>query len=374
MTAKDPDLIRLEEDKSRDEAILASIGDGLFVVDLDENVVLVNKAFEDMLGWKLSELRGKSFVKTIPAEDEEGNLFAPELRPISVALKTGHEIAQSKPDQGYYLIRKDGGRFPIAYKVTLVKLGTKTIGAVGVFRDVTEEIETSRAKTEFVAIASHQLRTPLGITKWYLEALKQDDYLKKAPDEFRTYIEELYKNNERVLALVRNLLSVSRIDQGQIKDTPKATDVVRLVKDIMIEMSIAAKEKGITLLLTTKPDHIPLMHIDPLRLHEAIENIVINAIDYNVPSGKVNVRIMYTGKNLRIIVRDTGMGMSAKDQERLFTKFFRSAESSEHRAGGSGLGLYVVKSYVERWGGRIIIESKVGKGSTFTIDLPFKKG
>jgi PAS domain S-box-containing protein len=372
MATKDPELAKLEEDRSRDEAILTSIGDGLFVVDLGGNVVLTNRAFENMLGWKLSEIRGKSFVEMIPAEDENGNLITPKLRPISTAIKSGQEIAQSKPEQGYYLVRKDKSRFPIAYKVTLVKLDGKTIGAVGVFRDVTEEIKTSRAKTEFIAVASHQLRTPLGITKWYLETLKQDDYFKRAPDEFRAGVEEIYKNNERVLTLVRNLLSVSRIDQGQVGDDPQPTNVARLVEDILKEMAIVAKSKNITLQLTTKPSHLPPMYIDPLRLHETIENVIINAIDYNTPSGKVNIKIENTSQELRIRIQDTGIGMSAKDQEQLFTKFFRSAGGSEHKAGGSGLGLYVAKSYVDKWGGRIIVESKVGKGSTFTIALPFK--
>ncbi|HEX9153310.1 MAG TPA: ATP-binding protein [Candidatus Saccharimonadales bacterium] len=371
MATKDPKLIRIEEDKSRDEAILASIGDGLFVVDLDGNIILINKAFENMLGWKISEIRGKSFVEIIPAEDENGRLVPPKLRPISTAIESGQEIAQSKPEQGYYLVRKDKSRFPIAYKVTLVKLGGKTIGAVGVFRDVTEEIETSRAKTEFVAIASHQLRTPLGITKWYLETLRQDDYFKKAPDGFRACIEELYKNNERVLTLVRNLLSVSRIDQGRVEDEPQPTNVTRLVEDILKEMTVVAKEKNITLLLTAKPD-LPSMYIDPVRLHEAIENVIINAIDYNIPSGKVKINVKRVDDELRISIQDTGIGMTAKDQERLFTKFFRSTGGSGHKAGGSGLGLYVAKSYIDKWSGRITVESKVGKGSTFTIALPFK--
>ncbi len=366
---------KLEEAKAKDEAILSSIGDGLFVVDLEGKLVLVNWAFEEMLGWKLEEVQGKPFTDVAPSEDDKGRPIPPEKRPIRVVMATGEDVTSLSSDPGYYLVRKDKTRFPIAYKAAVVKLGGKTIGAVGVFRDVTKEKEIDKAKTEFVSVASHQLRTPLGIAKWYLEALQKENYLKNAPETSRVYLDEVYKSNERVLALVRDLLSVSRIDQGRVKDNPQSTDIIQLIKGVIKEMNIVAAEKNIRLSLTIRSGSLPAMPVDQVRLHEVIENLVTNAIYYNRPSGSVEVVVnKRSDDTLRIEVRDTGIGLSREDQKKLFTKFFRSVNGAAHKTEGSGLGLYVAQSYVKEWGGKIDVESQEGKGSIFTIVLPIRNG
>lgn len=269
----------------------------------------------------------------------------------------------------YQYSRRDGTKFPVAITVRPVSSG-KTGGAIEVFRDISHELEIDKAKSEFVSLASHQLRTPLGIIKWYLEALHSEKYFEKAPTVIKDYYDEIYKSNERVLCLVRDLLSVSRIDQGRAKNSPVSFDLTTEVTEIVKQMQIVARKKEITLTLTIKDPHIPFVYMDCLRFHEVIENLIVNAIEYTMSGGFVFVSVGRIEESIFIRVKDTGVGLSDVDRKKLFTKFFRSEKAVIQNPEGSGLGLYVVKAYVEDWGGEITVESVEGKGSTFTISLP----
>ncbi len=358
---------QVELEKARDEAILFSIGEGLFVIDTTGKVILVNRAFEEMTGIKQSQIVGKSFVSQIRAEDASGNLIPDEKRPVVKTLREGKEIQSTNGD--FYIVRTDHTRFPIAFKTSLVSMNNKMIGVLGIFRDITRELEVDKAKTEFVSIASHQLRTPLGIEKWYLEILKGDSYLKKAPRQIATYFHEVTRNNERVLALVRDLLSVSRIDQGSVKNNPTEVKVSALLRIVVRRMRIIAHPKKVTITLHDKVKELTF-YIDGMRLEEVFENIIANAVDYNKPGGSVDITVTIEKNTLNIAVTDTGIGISTDDQKKLFTKFFRSAEGTTHKAEGTGLGLYVTKAYLKEWGGDISVTSTVGQGSTFTVGLP----
>jgi PAS domain S-box-containing protein len=352
---------------AKDEAMLASIGEGLVAVDNNRKILVINKVAEDMFGIKASEALGKDVSKLPYLADEEGNILPLKDRPTYKA------ILKNTPLTGiYYFIKKDKTRFPVAINSAPINLDKKVIGVLDVFRDVTREQAIDKAKTEFVSLASHQLRTPLGITKWYLEALNSEDYFKKAPAVTRSYFNEIQKSNERLLSLVRELLSVSRIEQGRVNDVPKMTDVKKLVEEVVKQMKIISLKKDIDLTLTIKAGDIPLVNIDTLRLHEVIENLVTNALEYTKSGGKVSVSLQKIGSLISISFKDTGIGISEGDRKNLFTKFFRSEEAIKNNPAGSGLGLYVVKSYIEGWGGTILVESIYGKGSTFTITLPIK--
>jgi PAS domain S-box-containing protein len=355
----------IETEKAKDEAMLACIGEGLIAVDNKTNIIVVNNAAEKMIRWNRKDMLGKE-ITSLPLEDEEGNPIPIEKRPTYMALSTGKTI-----NGNYFFARKNKTKFPIAITTTPIKLNQKIIGTIIIFRDITREQEIDRAKSEFVSLASHQLRTPLGIVKWYIEALKNEECFIKAPRKIKKYINEIEKSNERVLSLVRDLLSVSRIEQKQFKTSPQFVNITHIVKEIREQMNILAHKKKLHLHLTISTQKIPLINIDPLQFHEVLENLIANAIFYTLSPGSVKVIVTKTEKNVMIQVKDTGIGISATDQKKLFTKFFRSEKAILHNPEGSGLGLYVVKSYVENWGGKIFFTSLEGKGSTFTINLPF---
>lgn len=357
----------IEQEKARDEAMFASIGEGLIAVNNDRKITNVNKATEEMLGWTMKELIGK-VITTLPLEDEDGRLMPLEKRPTFLAIASGKASLAT-----YYFVKKDKTRFPIAINATPIKLDGKTIGLIETLRDITREKEVDKAKSEFVSLASHQLRTPLGIVKWYLEALAEDKYFAQAPPSTRKYFEEIYKSNERVLSLVSDLLSVSRIEQGHVKNTPEPLDLVGLVKSVVEQLQILAVKKRITLRFSSPRAPLPSIVIDSLRLHEVIENLIANAIEYSLSDGRVDITAQRQGEALLLRIKDRGIGISSADQKKLFTKFFRSEKATGHNPEGSGLGLYVVKSYVEGWNGKISVESTEGQGSTFTVSLPINQ-
>jgi PAS domain S-box-containing protein len=365
---KAKDEINLE--KITDRAILESIGEGLIAIDSKARIIMLNEMAERLLGLSSTKLRGLPITK-LAMLDEEGRRIPSSKRPIYEVLHGGKSIGPSM--RGYYFTHKDKGKFPVGLTATPIRLDGKIIGAIEIFRDITRELETDRAKTEFVSIASHQLRTPLGLTKWYLEAMREEG-LDTLSNVAMGYFEEVCKSNARVLKIVRELLSVSRVEQGRIRNDPKQVSPGRLIKEIVEELRPSAAEKNVKLVLSTGDDEAPNISIDRLRLHEVIQNLIVNAIEYTPSGGRVRVSVGKKGGLLIFSVSDTGMGIDEKDIQRLFTKFFRSESASLRNPDGSGLGLYIVKSYAESWGGTVDVKSRPGKGTIFTLTLPYKEG
>ena len=364
----------LKEEKAKDEAILESIGDGVIGTNQDGKVIVINPAGCKLLGFTLSELLGKYFTEAVEMVNENGKVIPNDQRPITKALigKKSTTTTSMAAKPFYHYVRKDRSQFAVAITVRPIMKG-KAIGAIEVFRDITKEKEIDRSKSEFVSLASHQLRTPLGIIKWYLEVLSNNPYLKNAPKIIVDYFSEVVKNNERLLSLVRELLSVSRIDQGRVKDNPKSTNIRKIITDITHETLPVAQKKDIKLNLKIAQLRIPSLIIDPLRFHEVVENLIVNAIEYTPSKGSVLITVKKNRDTLFIAVKDNGIGMSSEEQKKLFTKFYRSQQAIIKNPEGSGLGLYVVKSYVEDWGGKISVKSAPKKGSTFTINLPINQ-
>jgi PAS domain S-box len=167
--------LRAEIAQAKEEAILLSIGEGLIATDEKGDIVLINKTAEKLLDVKSEEVMGKSIDQVIPIEDERGMPVPPESRPVNMALAGRCDRCHAAPGINYYYARKDKTKFPVASMVTPVILDGKVIGAIEVFRDVTREREIDKTKTEFVSIASHQLRTPLSSVSWHAEMLLTGD-------------------------------------------------------------------------------------------------------------------------------------------------------------------------------------------------------
>lgn len=370
----------IANDNANNEALLSNIGDGLIFIDCNATILRVNNAFEEMTGWTEAEVIGKNSTSIVPRIDEAGTPvpFTEQiLKLITKGKKVVTSLTESKDEENttdvrmpaFYYARKDGSRFMAASIITPIRVNETVIGAVEVFRDMTREQEIDKQKTEFVSIASHQLRTPLGITKMCIETIKGDDYIKNAPANIISYLEMMKESNERVLLLVKNLLSISRIDQGKVKDNPQNTNIEQLVNKLVEEMNVLAGKKNIKL-TSRSIGQIPQLYIDPLRLHEVIMNLVANALQYTPSGGSISITLEILDGKMAIQVQDSGIGISEEDKKRLFIKFSRLKSGSQTNPDGTGLGLYLVKSYIEGWGGSISIESSEGKGSSFIVILP----
>jgi len=351
------------------EAMLGSLGVGVVAIDIAGKVVAVNEAAQELLHGELKSIMGKDFFEACPVENHKGQPLAPSEQPLRLALVSGRRVRYAGR-----CVCQNQSYFSADFLATPIIVGGKTCGAIMAFRDITQENDLGRAKSEFVSLASHQLRTPLGIMKWYLEAVTKDAYIKNAPSKTLGYIHEIRKSNERVIALVRELLSVSLIEQGRTQNKAQLTNIRELIGDIFEEMTVVAIRRNIKLEFTIKPSVISNIMIDPLRLYEVVKNLIVNALEYTLPLGVVTVILESVDSSmLRISVRDTGMGISKRDKEKLFTKFFRSEQGAAVNAEGTGLGLYIVKSYVEGWGGQVAVTSELGRGSTFSITLPINR-
>jgi len=359
----------LEEIRSKNEAILTSIGDGLVVVDKEGKIVYINKSFEEMLGWKAQEIIGKSMVEVVPREDVNGIKVLFEERILTQVL-AGQKFVADFTNPFCY-VRKNKSSFPASSIMAPVVLRGKIVGAVEVFRDITKEKEIDKAKTEFVSLASHQLRTPLSTVSWYSEMLLAGDAGEVTVDQ-KKYLEEIYHGNQRMVDLVNTLLDVSRIEMGTFMVEPKPTDIVRLAESVIDEQKLQISEKKLKFSPSFGGD-IPLMRADPKLLRMVIQNLLSNAVKYTPDGGKIEMSIfMENKKNVLLTVEDAGYGIPKNQQDKIFTKLFRADNVIGKDTEGTGLGLYIAKSIVEQAKGKISFDSIENKGTTFYVSLPIE--
>jgi signal transduction histidine kinase len=230
--------------------------------------------------------------------------------------------------------------------------------------------ELDNAKSEFISIASHQLRTPLTAIKGYTSLLLEGSYGKVAAP-VQDVLDKVYTINNRLVELVENLLNISRIEAGRIQYNFEMVWLEPLVKDIVDMFAMTAKNKNLKLTFKLPEQMLPKLTIDPNKIKEVVSNLIDNALKYTKEGG-ITVSVEAREGSARIIVADTGMGISRDDKAKLFEKFIRSKETASMFVSGSGLGLYIGKSFVQAHGGKIWAESEgMGKGSQFIVELPF---
>lgn len=228
----------------------------------------------------------------------------------------------------------------------------------------------NRAKTEFISIAAHQLRTPLSSTKWVMRMMLDGDVGSITEDQ-RQLLQKGYAANENMIELIRDLLDASRIEEGRFGYTFELTDIKKLIKKTIEDLRPAADAKQLTLTVEF-PGELPKPLIDPQRMGLVIQNLVSNAINYTPQHGTIRVRALQEENNVKISVQDSGVGIPKEELSRIFVKFFRGANVVRMQTEGSGLGLFIVKNIVLRHGGDISMESQEGVGSTFTVTLPIQ--
>ncbi len=241
---------------------------------------------------------------------------------------------------------------------------------VAIERDITKEKQIDKVKTEFVSLASHQLRTPLSTVNWYTEML-----LAGVAGEFnkeqKNYLEEIYTGNQRMVKLVNALLNVTRMELGTFSVDHKPTDIVKLAQVAVKEQNLQITQKKIKL-TSDFANGIPKINADPKLLYIVFQNLLSNAIKYNHDGGTIEFSILLDKekRQIHIKVADTGYGIPKKQQDKIFTKLFRADNVQEIDTEGTGLGLYIVKSIIEQTEGMIRFESEENKGTTFFITLP----
>jgi PAS domain S-box-containing protein len=354
----------INETKNRDEAMLGSIGDGVFATDIDGKIILFNRMTEQMTGITAADAIGKHYRQIVnfvkESDGQPSNDFISEAIENNKITEMANHVV---------LVRKDGSNIPVADSAAPIKgFEGKIIGCVVVFHDVTKEREIDKAKTEFVSLASHQLRTPLSTINWYCEMLLSEDVGKLKPKQ-RQYSQEVYHASQRMVSLVNGLLNVSRLEMGTFSVDPKLINVTQIAKTCLKDLRPQILKKK--LVISQKYNKgISSIKVDSKLLTIILQNFLSNSVKYTKNNGKIGLTISKEKNIITIAVSDTGIGIPKNQQKDIWEKLFRADNAKRTDPDGSGLGLYIVKKIVDYIGGKVWFKPNKNRGTIFYASFP----
>lgn len=342
----------LAEEHAQQQALFNSMIEGVLVLDREGKVRLVNQAVERLFGLN-HDIRGQSLMEAfrMHALQELLNRAAIEGRMVGGELEIPGIDLRCLQVNVVSLLNREG----------------RHAGMLLVFHDLTRLRQLENTRREFVANVSHELRTPLSLIKGYVETLI--DGAKDDPAVALRFLQTIEKHADRLTFLIEDLLTISRLESGQIVMNLQPFELVPLVDHVLEDLGSRAAEKNITLRNTIPPG--TKIRADGDRLEQVLFNLIDNAIKYGKPDGLVEVSgRLLDDKWVEVSVRDDGPGIPADAKDRVFERFYRIDRARSRDAGGTGLGLSIVKHIVQSHGGEVWIESELGKGSTFFFTLP----
>ncbi len=357
----------LVEERNKISSIISDFTDPIIVLDEVNKIDIINPAARKMLG-----LTDKDLGKVI---NDKNNFSLENFRKI---IKNEFQVTSIKDEKiaNAFLeevsLKYDNQE--ITYKIITAPVkgaDSQYYGTMKIFYDLTREKMLDRLKTEFISIAAHQLRTPLSAIKWVIKMILDED-MGKLNSEQRELLGKGYKSNERVIGLVNDLLNVSRIEEGRFGYNFAKTDFQEILNIVIenIEREVARNHVNLAI---KKDAKLPKISLDKDRLTLALQNILDNAVKYTPEYGKIEIEVVADDKNLKVAIKDNGVGIPAKEQGKLFSKFFRAENVTRLQTEGTGLGLFITKNIIESHGGRIYIASQEGKGTTVSFTIPIKK-
>lgn len=356
-------LFESDQENALVDALFASIGDGAIATDEFGKVVRINGAALKILGYEEAEIINQWFPRMIIALDDKGEPIELIERAITRAFLSGEAVTEKS-----YYRRKDGQKIPVSINASPIILEGKPRGAIIIFRDITLEYEIDRMKSDFISLASHQLRTPLSSINMYSQMLYAG-YMGEVSEKQRAPLRTIIESADRMSQLINTLLNITRIENGTIVVSHKRVDMNELIEEIVEELRIEAENKELR--FTFRPTiSQSLVRTDRLIMKEILTNLISNAIKYTPQGGSVKCSILILKDRVEFRVADTGVGIPSYSQENIFSKFFRAPNVMRGETTGTGLGLYLVKGMAERLGAKVWFDSELGKGSTFYLSLP----
>lgn len=345
-----------------DRAILDAIRYGVLAVDKDGMVTQCNPAAVELMG---ETTEGRHVDEAFRLRMHGGKPLQGE-HPVLACLKTAKPY-KAVPSARWSIERVNHGLLPITLSVSpLLENGT-VFGALIVFQDVTEERHLDYLKSEFITLASHQLRTPLSAIRWYAEML--DDEKTSFTTEQQSYVTEISHSVGRMIALLGSLLHAAKMEDENLKPDLKSINLSSVVADAMRDVEEVFDNAGIAHAINL-PKEAVTVTTDPVLLRIVLQNLLGNAAKYSSKGASVRVDVRQEGNRAIFAVTDTGLGIPMASQGRIFEKFFRAENVRRMDTDGNGLGLYISKSIVDRLGGTLTFESIEGKGTTFRVELP----
>ena len=358
--------------------LMENAADPIFVLNCDGKCLDANPKAVEMTGYSKEELLKMNINELFPTYQQ------PILgEKLSKTLQTGRCVCLD-----YTVLNKTKDAIPVEISASAMKIGGEKV-VMTIFRDVAErkkmeeEIAESherlkraydelksldRLKDELIARVSHELRTPLTIVKGVLEVLEVEKDSNKRKKLLRVAINALQKQN----AIIGDLIAIKKAEKGTLEPRVKNIEIDRPIKQVIDELKILADKKNVTI-ITDYDDSIPKVKADYKQLCHILRNLIDNAIKFNRDGGEVRISAQAKNNQVKVCVSDTGIGISKKHLKRIFDRFYQVDGSLTRRYGGTGIGLAIVKSIVEAHGGKITVESEVGKGSKFCFTLSTTK-
>lgn len=362
-------LRQQQVEASRQTAILEAVADGVLVTDPANHITFVNASAESILNLNTAQLVDK------PLEDFAG-LFGKSTQTwIQTVREWSDNPGEQQAGETYAeQISMETGRVVLVHLAPVI-WHNEFLGTVSIFRDITHEVEVDRLKSEFVATVSHELRTPMTSIRGYVDVLLMG--AAGAITEGQAHFLEIVKSNtERLNILVNDLLDISRIEAGRVTLSLQSVDLREVADEVVAEVQRRSQEENKPMKVSVKvKGALPRVAADPERIRQIMGNIVDNAYNYTPNDGNIQISLHRENGAVQVDVKDSGIGVSVEQQDRVFERFFRGEDPLVLATPGTGLGLPIVKQLVEMHHGKIWMTSAgiPGQGSTFSFTVPVEK-
>ena len=372
----------LKSSRQRSEILIESIADAVVVTDTNGKITLMNPAASAMSGWGVEEALGLEVQSVIALRKEDGSEIADVDNPFQIVA-----TRQQKVSQSLQIVSRDNKQLVVSLTASPVIMPetSEYVGVVSVFRDISEERAAEKQRADFISTASHEMRTPVAAIEGYL-ALALNDKVSTIDDRAKGFLEKAHSSTQHLGKLFQDLLTSSKAEDGRLNNHPQVVEMGAFTQQLTEDLKFSAEKRGLIaeFIVGAASDNIdasrdaseqhmlkPLYytHVDPERIREVITNLFDNACKYT-DTGKISIGLTGDNQVVQLYVKDTGAGIPAEDIHHLFQKFYRVDSSATRTIGGTGLGLYICRKIIELYNGRIWVESEVGKGSTFFINLP----
>lgn len=362
---------RLSAVESKSDVVINAIDDGVLAISKDGNIELINPSAQQIIGWDQGDALGLNWKSVLKLVTSDGKDVEDLENPIAQSL------SKNQPTHNDKLFLLTSSEKRILVSIVSSPVGTEGEGVIVVFRDITKEKAEEREQAEFISTASHEMRTPVASIEGYL-GLALNPATAHIDEKARDFITKAHESAQHLGRLFQDLLDISKVEDGRMKNNPKIINVNEFLKDIFDGLATKANEKQLNYIFM--PDIIddgkekslqPIFYanIDPDHFREVVSNLIENAIKYT-PSGEVVVNVTGDDKQISVSVKDSGIGIPAEDIPHLFQKFYRVDNSDTREIGGTGLGLYLSRRLAEAMSGNLRVESKYKEGSTFYLEIP----
>lgn len=362
---------KLSAVESKSDVVINAIDDGVLAISKDGNIELINPSAQQIIGWDQGDALGLNWKSVLKLVTSDGKDVEDLENPIAQSL------SKNQPTHNDKLFLLTSSEKRILVSIVSSPVGTDGEGIIVVFRDITKEKAEEREQAEFISTASHEMRTPVASIEGYL-GLALNPATAHIDEKARDFITKAHESAQHLGRLFQDLLDISKVEDGRMKNNPKIINVNEFLKDIFDGLATKADEKQLNYIFM--PDIVgeskekslqPIFYanIDPDHFREVVSNLIENAIKYT-PSGEVVVNVTGDDKQISVSVKDSGIGIPAEDIPHLFQKFYRVDNSDTREIGGTGLGLYLSRRLAEAMSGNLRVESKYKEGSTFYLEIP----